>query len=310
MPRLTVWILTDGKIGDLVQCRGIAAQLDAAEVVERVVRPEGMWSLPLPFLPVPPADRPARAASPITPPFPDLVLASGRRTVPYLAAIRRSSREPLLVFLKDPRWWGRRVVDLMWAPIHDGVNADGAKVIATHTSPHLLTAERLAAARIDPPFPAAKGSSTGIILGGDSGTVRWTAETAAAFAKLLASAVTDRALITTSRRTPAVLRDEVAAALPKAWQDPDGSAYPAILALADRLVVTGDSHNMVSEALATGAPVHVFRPPGLQSKLERFLDAMEASGAIAPLAAPMQDSAGQRIDATQDIATAIRKRLP
>src|SRR6185312_16980703 len=69
--------------------------------------------------------------------------------------------------------------------------------------------------------------------------------------------------ITPSRRTP----EEVKAVLREAfagdpgvflWDEAGENPYRGILALSDRLVATGDSVSMVSEAVATGRPVAVF----------------------------------------------------
>ena len=57
--------------------------------------------------------------------------------------------------------------------------------------------------------------------------------------------------------------------------------YASILALADAVLVTGDSANMVGEATATGAPVHVFEPSGGDAgKLGQAIDALERLGAV------------------------------
>ena len=41
------------------------------------------------------------------------------------------------------------------------------------------------------------------------------------------------------------------------WDETGDNPYFGILALADRLIVTAESISMISEALATGRPVHV-----------------------------------------------------
>jgi mitochondrial fission protein ELM1 len=69
--------------------------------------------------------------------------------------------------------------------------------------------------------------------------------------------------ITPSRRTPPeirVLLEEAFGVDPRVflWDLKGDNPYRGILALADRLVVTGDSVSMVSEALATPHPVEVF----------------------------------------------------
>jgi len=318
----TVWVLTDGKIGDHVQCRGIARHLRGAKVTEHVVSPKGVWGLPFPFMPVPPKDAPHQPNSPIAPPFPNLILASGRRTIPYLREVKKRAPKTAIVFLKDPRWVGRSVADFIWAPVHDALPSGSAKTLSTHTSPHGLdeTAKTKALERANTRFSALRNQSadlpvTGLILGGDSGTVKWNAQTSQDLANKIASALPANAplLVTQSRRTPAILLDTIKRKLPASnavWYD-DGSenAYVQILVSADRLIVTGDSHNMVSEALSTGSPVYAYRPEGLQPKLGRFLDAMEMQGAVRSFEGTLPPFDGVLIDSTPQIARKLAEEL-
>ena len=57
-----------------------------------------------------------------------------------------------------------------------------------------------------------------------------------------------------------------------------------MLGLADAIVVTGDSVNMVSEACATGKPVHVFQLDGKSRKFARFHASLESKGFTRPFA--------------------------
>ena len=50
------------------------------------------------------------------------------------------------------------------------------------------------------------------------------------------------------------------------WDGRGENPYLALLALADAIVVTADSYNMVGEAAATGAPILVFEPSGRPSQ--------------------------------------------
>ncbi|MEM1039114.1 MAG: mitochondrial fission ELM1 family protein [Pseudomonadota bacterium] len=322
----SIWILTDGKIGDLVQCRGIARHLvrgaeATTTVSERLVHPTGMWAWPLPYLPVSPADTPDSPDSPIAPPFPDLVLASGRRTLPYLRLLKKHAPKTAIVFLKDPRVGGRGAADFIWAPVHDHLPSGKAVTLSTHTSPHGLDEDVMAqaTARAEARFATLRSHSdgpvTGLILGGNSGTVSWTAKMGKDLAKKLKSALPAKGvlLITPSRRTPPALLGAVQSALPpgsNTWYD-DGAenAYKHILAYADRLIVTGDSHNMVSEALSTGSPVYVYRPKGLQQKLQKFLDAMLEQGAIRNFDGALETFAGIKLDATAEIARKLEEQL-
>ena len=64
------------------------------------------------------------------------------------------------------------------------------------------------------------------------------------------------------------------------WSGKGHNPYVAILAHADALVVTGDSHNMVSESLVVGCPVMVHTTPFLKKKCIQFLAQIHQLGWI------------------------------
>ena len=128
----------------------------------------------MPLGPIDPKERPEQSNSPIAPPFPDLAIASGRRSIAYLRAIKRfSGGRCFTVYLKDPRVLkhpaiGSRAADFIWAPEHDHLG--GPNVRSTLTSPHRLSPTRLAEARAapDPRIAACKGPRIAVLLGGDT----------------------------------------------------------------------------------------------------------------------------------------------
>ena len=69
------------------------------------------------------------------------------------------------------------------------------------------------------------------------------------------------------------------------WRDERDGANPyhAFLALADRIVATPDSVNLLSEAAATGKPVYTFATESLRGKLAGFHAALAAGGHVRPL---------------------------
>ena len=121
-------------------------------------------------------------------------------------------------------------------------------------------------------------------------------------------------MATPSRRTPAELAAAVRENIGDGffWDGAGDNPYPAMLALADAMLVTGDSANMVGEATATGAPVHVFEPSGGVDKLARHRcadrprrgAALERRGSRASLRADQL----QRRDRARDPAAASRAR--
>ncbi len=110
----------------------------------------------------------------------------------------------------------------------------------------------------------------GVLLGGDSGSYRFSVTAARRLGRSLAERCRchgGSALITTSPRTRPELLDAVLAELDvpnfhyRFVANDSNNPLDAILALADALVVTADSASMLAEACSTGRPVAVFEPP-------------------------------------------------
>ena len=68
------------------------------------------------------------------------------------------------------------------------------------------------------------------------------------------------------------------------WDGHGANPYYGMLALADAIIVTCDSVNMVSEACTTGKPVYVIDLPGGSDKFRRFHQAMRDDGLTRPFA--------------------------
>jgi mitochondrial fission protein ELM1 len=308
------WIVTDGKAGDELQCLAVAEALGIAPEIRRVAPRAPFWWM-TPYGPIDIRDRPGRAGSPIAPPFPDLLIGSGRRAVPYVRKVRRASRgRTYTVFLKDPVT-GPRTADLIWAPEHDKLRAPN--VVTTLTPPHRVSPERLAAARAepDPRLAPLRRPRVAILVGGTSKHYPFHAEDAARFlADLTRLAQTGVGLMaTTSRRTPQALRDGLEHLIGRnrgfLWDGSGQNPYVALLALADAVVVTADSYNMVGEAAATGAPILVFEPSGGHPKLKAFLQGLEAYGAVKPFVGRLEAFSYEPLDSTPTIAEAVREGL-
>lgn len=308
------WVLTDGKAGDEGQCLGVSDALGLAPDLRRVA-PRAPWVWLMPWGPVDPRDRPDRAGSPIRPPFPDLLLASGRRAVPYLRAVKRASGgRTFTVFLKDPRT-GPGSADLIWAPAHDDIQ--GPNVVRTLTSPHRVSAQRLAAARArpDPRLAALPSPRAAVLVGGDSRHLTFSADDARRLVENLDGLARSGAslMVTASRRTPAALRDRLVALLRARggflWDGTGDNPYVALLALADAVVVTADSANMVGEAAASGAPVLLFELPGTYRRHAAFYGALRDKGVVHPFAGRLEGQRYEALDSTPAIAGAVADGL-
>jgi uncharacterized protein len=310
-----VLVLGSGRIGHEVNALGVVAALGAPYEMRRI-EPRALFSRLAPFGPIDPKDRPGVAGSVFEGLLPDIVIASGRVTVPYIRALKRANGGRVFtVFLQDPRY-ARGEMDLIWIPEHDSYR--GPNVITTLTSPHPFSPARIAAARAepDPRLASLPGPRCAIVLGGPSGAQRFTSADFARMAEATRAIVAQgySVMATPSRRTPprllASVREGLGSRPGFVWDGEGDNPYLAILALADALLVTGDSANMVGEATATGAPVHIFEPSGGKStKLGGAIDALARIGAVRRFSGLIETFSYAPIDSSGQIAGEIARRF-
>ena len=276
-----ILVITDGKPGMEVQCVGVAQALGAEPAIVQV-RPRWLWRILAPWGPPDPRDR-------IQAPWPDIAIATGRQSIPYLRALaREAGGQTFTVVIQNPRT-GSATADLICVPQHDRLSGDN--IVATLTSPHSFPPDHLKALRRRPPAALArlKSPRISVILGGPNSVYSFSdadaarlAGSIASFAKLGASFI-----ITPSRRTPKSLLDAVLDACGDAkrfvWSGSDDVSYAQLLAMGDQFVVTADSINMTGEACASGRPVYVFKPTGGSPKFAWFHEALRQYGATRPL---------------------------
>jgi mitochondrial fission protein ELM1 len=305
-------VLGSGKAGHEANAIGVAEALEAPYRIERP-DPARLFAGLAPYGPVDPAVW--RRLKPSTIGV-SVAIACGRATVPYLRKLKRERGADLFaVFLQDPRI-SRDLFDLIWVPEHDALR--GANVLTTLTSPHPVTAARLAKLRAspDPILAGLPAPRAAVILGGPSRGANYSA----ADLRRLGAAVAGLSeqgfsvMATPSRRTPPEMLAEArnaARGRPSfVWDGSGENPYAAILALAEMILVTGDSANMVGEATATGAPVYVFSPAsGGDAKLRTMIDALKAQGAVRDFAGTFERFSYAPIDSSGAIAREIKRRM-
>lgn len=291
---LRAWIITDGKAGDIVQCRGLAEAM-GLEIEERIVSPRPPWSWIAPRGGPAPHDRPGRPGGALEGNPPDIAIASGRRAIPALRALKRTHGDSIFtIILKDPRCTPG-FADALWVPRHDSLR--GTSVLATTLAPHRLHDDVIARERDEPDARIAtlKLPRTALLLGGDSDHFRVDADDIARIAALAISAARDGSvMVSGSRRTPPQVLGEIRAALETAfpegsertqrafiWDGSSRNPYAAMIANAKRIAVTCDSTNMIGEACASDAPVYVIPLAGKgHRKIDAFIDALVDEGRV------------------------------
>lgn len=266
-----VWVLTDDKAGHSTQSFGLADALGwpwerkDLHFNARAARSNRRLGATVTSV-----DR--ERSSPLLEPWPDLVIATGRRTAPVARWIGAQSQgRTRLVQL------GRK----------GGNTADGFDLTVTCTHfrqpRHPRREEVLAPITAITPAGLAEAATrwadlfrggprpwVALLVGGRSASHDIDAGTARRMAQETDRAVREAGgslFVVTSPRTA----DAATAALVEGlgdrdavyrWKrnDPD-NPYTASLAVADVLIVTGDSESMIAEALAAGKPTYIFETP-------------------------------------------------
>ena len=303
------WVLHDGKAGMASQALGLAEATGFSFLERRLdVRfpwtclPPRLWFLPLA------ATKPA-----LSPPWPDLVIGCGRNAaMPALAIRRASGGRTLAAQIQDPGV-GRSEFDLLVVPEHDRLR--GPQVIVTRGAVHRVTRPRLAAERGRfPALAALPRPILSVLIGGANKGYRLTLRRLGEIADAVAGVLRTRggsALVTPSRRTGTagieLLRSRLENLPAAIWDGRGENPYFAYLALADAFIVTADSVSMISEAAATGNPVHILALDGGNAKFARFHAAMQAAGITRPFSGRIESWRYPIPDDTARAGAALRE---
>ena len=312
--RRTCWVVTDGKVGMEVQCLGLAEALGFDPAVKRIdVRRPWRWLAPA--LIQDPLARLGSGGDGLAPPWPDVLIGSGRQAIAPSIAIRQASDgETFTIQVQNPVVDPSRF-DVVVAPRHDDLEAPN--VVTTTGSLNRITPERLAAAaeRFGPEVDNLPRPLVTVLLGGNNKAYRMTRHAMRRLGERLAALSRREGaglLVSPSRRTSAKALGALSGALEEVpariWDGRGENPYLGFLALADTFVVTADSVNMVCEAATTGKPVYVVDLDGGSRKFRRFHETLRADGITRPFEGGLEEWAYSPLRDTQRAAAEIGRR--
>ena len=292
MENAPVWVLYDEKIGSTHQCLGLAQRLGVPFELKKVAL-KAPWSKRGPqFHPVDLKIIDPAASDDLGGPLPKMIIASGSKlAAPALALKAATGGEALAIQIHDPVA-KRGQFDAIVVPNHDA--RQHPKFIKIKAALTVTDDQRLDQGRsiLAPILSGLTGPHIGVMIGGPNRAFGFPDKDVSyliAPLKQLLSQTSGSLLLCPSRRTP----DGVLDALQKAfaaeprvwiWDRVSENPYFGILAACDRLLVTQDSVNMVTEAVCAGHPVTMLPLPRkglyrlLRSKFDRFHDLMIAEG--------------------------------
>jgi len=297
------------------QCRGLAEALGLEAVVKRV-DPRLPWlALPSSWWPVPFRSL-GRGSDRFAPPWPDILISCGRKSVAIALAVKRASGgRTFLVHVQDPLM-RTAAFDLVAAPRHDAVK--GANVVATRGALHPITPQKLAsaAAHFAPLLAHLPRPLVAVLIGGPNGRVRFQPRDAARIAAALVTLArtTGAGLAATpSRRTgrecERILRERLAEVGGYLWDGSGENPYLGLLALADYILVTADSVSMASEACATGKPVYVIPLSGGSKRHRSFHEALRKEGLTRPFAGVLERWSYAPLRDAHTVAAEVKRLL-
>lgn len=265
-PPPSIWALQAEKVGDNAQIDMLLEAVGLPVTVKRL-RMRRRWQRGKPKIRAGLKHLDRAASDALEPPWPDLVVLSGRRLMNVALWLREQSQgRTRLVLIGRPHGHYDPFDLIVAAPqFRLPARANVINLELPLSVPSQAAIDQAAQRRRDE-FAALARPLTAVLVGGPTQRFR--------LGPLQARSLIDRTLaatdgagtlyVSTSRRTPTGVVDALAAALPAGarlfrWTpDAPDNPYPALLALADRFVVTADSASMLVEVARLGRPLAIF----------------------------------------------------
>jgi mitochondrial fission protein ELM1 len=252
----------------------------------------------------------------IAPPWPDLLITCGRRSVAVALAIKQASNgRTFTVHIQNPRV-PPAYFNMVVPPEHDGLT--GPNVYPSKGALHKLTREELVAAakRFHDTFSSIRKPFVAVLIGGKSKAYNLTPSRMHELAEELKSLIENHdtgMVITTSRRTgqenEAILRHELTDTDAVIWNGTGENPYLAMLALADFIIVTEDSASMISEACFTGKPVYIAKLEGGSKRFDELHRSLQKAGYIREFTGKLETWYYAPLDENQRVATIVHEQL-
>lgn len=259
-----IWVLTDDKPGNSTQSLGVAAQLPWPFEEKNIILNKAA-KLPNRLLG---RTKFSAASHEIAAPWPDIAIAAGRRLVPMLRYIKKQNPKCFVAYMMRPET-SLKGFGLVAIPAHDKPRT-APNVMETLGAPHRVTPTLLAnaAAEWEEKLLHLPKPRIAVLAGGDSASAAFSPQDFHELGNLaseMAETMQGSLMVSTSRRTNSKQSDYLRLALTTdheifLWKRNAPNPYHAFLALADAIIVTGDSMSMCAEACGTGKPVYIYVP--------------------------------------------------
>jgi uncharacterized protein len=212
----------------------------------------------------------AESQSQLQQPFPDIVLAMGRRSLPAALWVKKQSGQKTKIIMLGRKAVAADSVDLAISCLHfRQLPRPGMfELLVPPTKVDTAALDQVRRTGPDP-YATPRGKRIVVLVGGPTAQHKFNAEIAATMAAELAKAAASlggQLTFVTSRRTPTHAVAAITANAPDSalhiWSGTQQqNPYLAYLAFADFIVVTGESESMIAEAITAGKPLTLYPLP-------------------------------------------------
>ena len=304
IPEPSCWIITEGIAGTENQCIGVAEALDIPFEIKRISLKQP-WKTLSPYLKF---EQSWSFVPPLSPPWPELVIAAGRKAIAPARYIKKCSPQSFVVFLQDPRVTVD-AFDLICVPEHDSLR--GHTVLVTKASPNRITETLLNTAQARfPQFARLDGPRIAVLIGGTSKAYQMSAAVTQKLVQDL-SALEGTLMMTCSRRTGAKNKKTLQEHFDKAphvfWDGTGDNPYMGFLAHADYILVTADSASMISDACTTGKPVYMIDLEGGAPRIQALHRNLIERGILKRFTGTLEGYTYKPLNDAKTIAEEIQK---
>lgn len=277
------WIITEGIRGTENQCIGVAQAMGLTPIIKQI-KLKQPWKSISPWIYFSSINPTSNTGDTLNTPWPDLIIAAGRKAVaPALWIKKQSKGKTVVVQLQNP-YISPKHFDLVIAPQHDGITGDN--VITTLAGLHKVTPEIVSGGRdaFEDTFVKLPAPRIAVLIGGNSKHHTLSNQATTILCRQLNQLANDGygIMVTASRRTPAdsekILRDTLAHPNIYFWDGTGENPYFGMLGWADTILVTEDSVSMPSEAISTGKPTYIIKMDGGSTRHDIFHKKLQDAG--------------------------------
>ena len=279
-PTPSIWVLVDERAGNSTQSLGLADALGWPYQVKqlRFSRIAKLHNFHDRLLGATTISLDRKKSDPLIPPFPDIVIAAGKRLVPISRWIRKQSQgRTRLVQLGRKGGQVAELFDVVITPSYCRFLPHPRR-IETMAPLNRVTDTRIqsAAEKWRDLFDGKSRPRIVLLVGGSTVRYQFDVDIASKMAhdvRALANEFGGTVYAVTSRRTGPMQTKALKSAIEPSgvvfqWEaGKEKNPYWGCLALADIIVVTGESESMVSEAVSIGKPVYIYSLPERPTKI-------------------------------------------